>query len=48
MVEQKAFFPQKTTKDLHVSSDYPGILFWKIGIPKGCWEAELALAWKAA
>lgn len=42
-------FP-KTIKgpDLYASSDYRRTLFWKIGIPKGCWEAEFALAWKVA
>ena len=50
MVEDEAFsFPQ-TAKgpDPHASCDYPRVLFWKFGIPKRCWEAELALAQKAA
>lgn len=49
-IEEKAFSFPKATKgpDLHASSDYPRILLWKIGIPKGCRDAGLALAWKAA
>lgn len=50
VAEEKAFSFPKTTKgpELPSSSECPRILFWKIGIPKGCWEAELALARKAA
>lgn len=48
VAEEKAFSFPKTTKgpELPSSSECPRILFWKIGIPKGCWEAELALAGK--